>query len=88
MLPGVLLAGIMAFLMVCQAMPEGIGTSRRWRADRDRHAMELHEEVLQSLVLARAALDLEHPGGVAERLDSSIVATRRVINGLTQPCRP
>jgi hypothetical protein len=81
-LPGLALAGFIAYLTLDQLSGDGPGQGRRVRADRARQAVALNEEVLQGLVVARMALDLEHPVGVAEALDSSIVATQRMIETL------
>jgi hypothetical protein len=86
--PGLMLAGFIAYLMRNQVCDDGLGRQRRVRADRARQAVALNDEVLQGLVAARLALDLEHPVGVAQALDSSIVATQRMIENLMDAGRP
>ncbi|MFL6155836.1 MAG: hypothetical protein ACJ72D_07095 [Marmoricola sp.] len=49
---------------------------------RERQALELNDTVLQGLVVAKMALDLNQPDRSQEALTSSIAAASRIITGL------
>lgn len=49
---------------------------------REQQALELHDSVLQGLVVAKMALDLNQPGRSQEALASSIEAASRIITDL------
>jgi signal transduction histidine kinase len=49
---------------------------------RERQALELNDTVLQGLVVAKMALDLNQPGRSQEALNSSIAAASRIITDL------
>lgn len=49
---------------------------------RERQALELNDSVLQGLVVAKMALDLNQPGRSQEALASSIAAASRIITDL------
>jgi len=49
---------------------------------RERQALELNDSVLQGLVVAKMALDLNQPGRSQEALSSSIAAASRIITDL------
>lgn len=49
---------------------------------RERQALELHDTVLQGLVVAKMALDLDQPDRSQEALASSITAASRIITDL------
>ena len=49
---------------------------------RERQALELNDTVLQGLVVAKMALDLNQPGRSQEALTSSIAAASRIITDL------
>lgn len=49
---------------------------------REQQALELNDAVLQSLVVAKMALDLDQPAKANEALTSSIASASRIITGL------
>ena len=49
---------------------------------RERQALELNDTVLQGLVVAKMALDLDQPGRSREALSASITAASRIITDL------
>jgi hypothetical protein len=49
---------------------------------REKQALELNDSVLQGLVVAKMALDLDQPGRSQEALTSSIAAASKIITDL------
>ena len=52
---------------------------------REQQALELNDNVLQGLVVAKLALDLDQPAKAREALDSSIASASRMITELLGP---
>jgi hypothetical protein len=52
------------------------------RRRREQQALELNDTVLQGLVVAKMALELDHPQKAAEALAASIDSVSRIITGL------
>jgi hypothetical protein len=54
---------------------------------REQQALELNDDVLQGLVVAKMALDLDQPGKAREALEASIASASRIITDLLGPDR-
>lgn len=61
-----------------QRAAEALRAQKRFQV-RQRHVLELHDGVIQSLAVAQLALELERPGEIREALAGAVAITRAIV---------
>lgn len=61
---------------------------RRDSVDRERYALELHDNIVQGLAEAQLAFDLDRPDQARDAVDRTLAAARRMVTDLLGDVSP